>query len=76
MWIGYASPEWAWLKADSLLFLSTSCANRLGRKGGSNESISKVITYDLALSVSYCLGAEVSLQGIDRECTGIDDQWD
>ncbi len=39
MWTGYAGPEWGWPKANSLLFLISSCA-ATSRKGGSSEQIS------------------------------------
>ena len=39
MWVGYADPEWAWLKAHSLLFLNSSCS-RNTEKGESSEQIS------------------------------------
>jgi hypothetical protein len=42
MWVGYADPEWAWLKAHSLLSLNSSCSLNT-EKGESNEQISKFI---------------------------------
>jgi hypothetical protein len=35
-------------------------------QGATNEPISKVITIDMALPVSYCVGAKIQVQGFAR----------
>ena len=62
MWTGYAGPEWAWplwpLTAISYLELLPQ------RRGGGecSEQISKVITHDMALPISHCMGSQVPVQ--------------
>ena len=50
---------------DSML-LNDRVVATTNDQGVTNESISKIITNDLALPVPYNLGAKISFQNIDR----------
>ena len=62
MGTGYAGPGWVWLIKPLTAILPASCCRNFARKGERIEQpISEVITFNLALSVPYSLGSEVSL---------------
>ena len=52
-------------KGRSLLSLRGVVADNIEAQGGSSEQISKVITYDMALSVPCCMGSQVPIPDFD-----------
>ncbi len=60
MGTGYAGPGWEWPSRPLTAILRSSCA-ATSTKGGRSEQILNIITYDMALPISHCLGTKVSL---------------
>lgn len=62
--IGFAGSTTQWYPSDEL-------SPQPQPRRDTNESISQTITYDMALSLSYCLDPEISLSDSDRaDCSG------
>jgi hypothetical protein len=63
---GYAGPGWEWPGRPLTAILELSCCRNIQNQGGSSEQIPQIITHDMALSVSHCMGSQVPLSDIDR----------
>jgi hypothetical protein len=76
MWTSYAGAEWVWLKAAHCYPVIELLPQLRTQGGHSEQQVSKVITYVMALPVSPCMGSEVPVPGITGYSEGRSRKWD